>query len=111
MECIRRDVVHRAAPRLVEVPAGVDGHAAGRVEPLGLVRLVVALEGTAADRPGDVPDRTLANQLPGAADLRSEDLAWRRDEPQGTGARKLDQRVRLFHCRRHRLVDVDVLAG
>src|SRR5207248_6117706 len=104
-----RDVVQRAAAGLAEVPRRVDRLAAGRVETLGLVLLMVDLEGAAADGPGKLADRPALDQLTCALQLRSQDLARRRDQAEPVRRRQFDQLVSLRDRRAHRLVDVPVL--
>ena len=107
---VGRHVVERPAARLLEVPGGVDR--AGRARhALGLLLLVVTAERATADRPADLADRALRDQLAGACDLRAQHLAGRGDDPQALLLGERDQRIGLGDRRRHRLVEVHVLAG
>jgi hypothetical protein len=110
MQGVDGHVVHRPTARAAEVPRRVDRRSSGFVTSLGLV-LVVFAESAAAERPGELPDRAALDQLARASQLRPEHLAGRGDEAEVALLRESDQLVGLSNRRRHRLVDVDVLAG
>ena len=106
MQRVHRHVVERPAAGLAEVPTRVDRVGA---RALRLV-LVVAAEGGAADRPREGAELT---GLDAPADLLvvwAQHLAGRGDDAEVTRPCELDQLRRLGGRRRHRLVDVDVLA-
>src|SRR5439155_24156776 len=63
-----------------------------------------------ADGPGRMPDRTGSDERPRRRELRTEDLARGGDDPDVASLRSFDHAVGLVDGRRHRLVDMDVLA-
>jgi hypothetical protein len=110
VKAVDRHIVERAAAGLAPVPGRVDVGERAVAGPDTLM-LVVRAERRTRDRPRQLADRAVQDQLAQALVVRAEHLARRRNDLDARLRGLVDEIRRLGGRGRHSLVEMDVLAG